>query len=295
MTICIASIGRKSLLATLDSLSKCKLQAEVTLNVVIADDSSTGVVQPLIDGHTAEWFFNVQVVRSASANIAIARNACLENAKGDYLAFIDDDETVDQYWIYSYVNLALALDADAFFGSVDAIYPEGAARWICDAKPFVKKVGVSGASVKEGSTCNAFVKKSKIDELKLRFRVELGRSGGEDTAFFSELRNGGGILVACDKAKVYEEVPIGRLNIAHLSRRYIRGGQTYANLYISNGNVIARALAYVISFFKVIFLSILVPLLYLVRKDVSLKYAFKFWLNLGKLRNLLNMSTLKLY
>ena len=47
----------------------------------------------LVDAVAAELPFELLYVHCPAANISIARNACLDNSSGDFLAFIDDDET----------------------------------------------------------------------------------------------------------------------------------------------------------------------------------------------------------
>lgn len=295
VTVCIASIGRVSLLSTLKSLVECNLPDQVMLDVVIADDSATGAIESMLNEQLVSFPYNLTIIPSASGNIAIARNTCLTNASGDYLAFIDDDETADKDWIAYFVNLAISTNADAIFGPVDAVYPINAPQWICDAKPFFKRVGMNGDIVKTGSTCNAFVKNSVINKFGLSFRPDLGKSGGEDTAFFAELSRHGALLIASENAMVYEEVSIERLNVNHLGRRYVRGGQTYANLFISSATVAKRLSSYVSAMVKILVLLPLIILSYPMKKGFALKCAFKFWLNIGKLRNLFNMPIISLY
>jgi succinoglycan biosynthesis protein ExoM len=295
ITVCIASIGRTSLLATLQSLEQCHLSADMTLDIVIADDSASGAVGILLSEPPTIWPFEIKIVSSAAGNISIARNLCLNNATGDYLAFIDDDETADKGWLMNFTILAKATNADAIFGPVNAIYPPSATKWICDAKPFVKVTGQNGDQVNTGSTCNAFVKHSIIKKLKLSFRPEFGRSGGEDTAFFAQLNQMGGILIASENAMVYEDVPLERLKLHHLRRRYIRGGHTYANLFIAPKNLSQRLILYANAAIKTIVLLLATLMIIPVRKDLALKYAFKLWLNIGKLRCLLNMQPIKMY
>jgi succinoglycan biosynthesis protein ExoM len=271
------------------------LQPGVIFCVVIADDSLDKQVEHLLTSQLKRWSFSIKIVMSGSRNIAIARNVSLLNAVGDYLAFIDDDETADEDWLFNYVTLARSSKADAIFGPVDALYPKESCQWICKAEPFMKRTGRSGDIVVTGSTCNAFVKKSVVDKFKLHFRPNLGQSGGEDTAFFYELSKHGATLIASDNAKVYELVPKERLTISHLSRRYIRGGQTYANIFFSSRNISFKIVIYSWALIKTIGLFFVISFFCLFRKDVALKYAFKLWLNFGKLRNLLNVLTFNLY
>lgn len=295
VTVCIASIGRQSVLTTLESLADCHLPEDTIVDVVIADDSASGSVELMLSNHPASWPFGIKIIPSAAANISIARNTCLCNASGDYLAFIDDDETADREWLASFIKLAKSTGADAIFGPVNAIYPPGAIKWICDAQPFVKITGQNGEKVSTGSTCNAFVKRSSIVDFKLSFQPELGKSGGEDTAFFAQLNQRGGMLIASEQALVYENVPIERLNIHYLRRRYLRSGQTYAMFFISTQAIVSRIFSYALTSVKIAVLLPIIILTALINRRLALKFAFKLWLNLGKIRCLFNMPVITLY
>ena len=295
ISVCIASIGRVSLIDTLTSIADCELPADITLEVVIADDSLEGSVRALLCDVKSTWKFQLGVYQSASKNIAIARNVCLSNATGDYLAFIDDDETADKMWLYNYLHIAEKTGADAIIGGTVAIYPADGLKWICEAKPFGGRVVTSGEKVNTGATGNAFVKRKTIEKLSLRFDPTLGQSGGEDTVFFAELHQMGGQLIATNEAKVFELIPLHRLTIKHLQSRYIRGGQTYARIFISSLTPTRKFRAYFLSVIKVIILFVAIPLVFVVRKDIALKLGFKLWLNFGRLRHMLELKLPKLY
>jgi succinoglycan biosynthesis protein ExoM len=61
----------------------------------------------------------------------------------------------------------------------------------------------------------------------LRFRPELGRSGGEDEDFFNRLRDAGGRIGFAPAALAYETIPSDRATLRWLMRRSFRTGQTY--------------------------------------------------------------------
>ncbi|HEY8036693.1 MAG TPA: glycosyltransferase [Methylobacter sp.] len=294
VTVCIASIGRPSLLIALHSIAACRVPADTTIDVVIADDSVNGAVGLMLAGET-DWPFAIRVVRSAAGNISVARNACLNAASGDYLAFIDDDEWADADWLINFIEHAEHSGADAIFGPIDAMFPEAAPNWICKAGPFVKRVGLHGSEVNTGSTCNALVRRESIERLGLRFREELGRSGGEDTDFFARLHASGAVLLASENAKLYEAVPMERLRIGHLYRRYMRGGQTYASIIIARSPFISRLQTYLMALIKIPAFLVFTAVCFPFRKDLALKCAFKVWLNIGKFRHALGLQMFRLY
>ncbi len=294
VTVCIASIGRPSLLIALRSIAACRVPADTTIDIVIADDSANGAVGLMLAGESG-WPFDIRVVTSAAGNISIARNACLYIADGDYLAFIDDDEWADADWLVNFIEHAEQSGADAIFGPIDAMFPATAPNWICKAGPFVKRVGLHGSEVNTGSTCNALVRRESIERLGLRFREELGRSGGEDTDFFARLHASGAVLLASENAKLYEAVPPERLRIGHLYRRYMRGGQTYASIIIARSPLASRIQTYLMALIKIPVFLVFTAACFPFRKDLALKCAFKFWLNTGKFRHALGLQMFRLY
>lgn len=294
VTVCIASIGRPSLLTTLHSIVNCRAPLGSIIDVVIADDSENGDVGVLL-GKENNWPLSVQVISTAARNISVARNACLTAAAGDYLAFIDDDMWADPDWLINFISQAEGSGADAIFGPILAVYPPDAPKWIQRASPFGNQLGAHGSQVITGATGNAFVRRECIERLSLRFREDFGRTGGEDTDFFSRLYAAGGMLIVSDSAKLFEPVSLERLRVSHLCRRYIRGGQTYANVIVTPAPYSVRIQTYLMALVKIIAFMPLIIITYPVRKDLALKCALKVWLNMGKLRHACGLPLFKMY
>ncbi|WP_432382735.1 glycosyltransferase family 2 protein [Duganella sp. P38] len=283
VTICIASIGRESLLQTLRSLQQNDLST-VNLDIIIADDSGKDAVVQLIAGE--KWSLSIQVVTAGGRNVALARNRCLEAARGDYLAFIDDDELAAPDWLANLVRLAEERGADAVFGPVDAIFPANTPEWMRRAGPFIKRPGARGAAVTTGSTCNALVRHDFVRKHGLHFREQFGRSGGEDTDFFARMSALGALMLASDDAFLSEHVPAERLRLADLRRRYTRGGQTYAGIMLEGRAAAARLRFYGSALVRLGVSALVVAGgMLLNRRDVAMRYGFKVWLNVGKLRH----------
>jgi succinoglycan biosynthesis protein ExoM len=167
----------------------------------------------------------------------VARNVCLEAAKGDFLAFVDDDETVTEGWLAHLLQTALESNADAVLGPVRAVYGPGTPGWMRSADSHSTfPVWVRG-EIRTGYTCNVLLNRRSPAVDGRRFDPSLGRSGGEDTDFFTRLHEAGGVIAYAPEAWVEEIVPESRARFSWLARRRFRMGQTHGRLLARNSTV----------------------------------------------------------
>ena len=294
ISVCIASIGRPSLLKTLDSLVKCW---QINLNqfeVIICDDSIDQKTTELIKDISC-WPFKITIVYTGSSNAGIARNACLKQCSHEFIAFIDDDEVASESWLSDYLLNAKNLSADALFGRVDAIYPENTPSWIRAAKPFFKCPGKEGKIITSGTTANVFMRRKPLVDSGVTFPQNTGKSGGEDTIFFANLASKGMRLMAAESSVTYEIVPLDRLSVKSLFKRYMRGGQTYALIYICSKSIYKKLFLFFYTLVKVLTYLFLFSIFFLVIKSNSLKFLLRGAGNLGKLSVLLGSPLLRIY
>lgn len=293
ISVCIASIGRPSLLETIKGVRACARPAGFDLEIVVADDSTSGKAMALMA--TLEDSSGLHLVNSAAQNISTARNTCMTHSTGKYLVFIDDDEVPGHTWLMNLVQLAERSGADAVQGSVVGIYPNNAPAWSKAVRPFDKAYGLAGARIQVGSTCNLLFRRSALIARSLQFSTVFGKSGGEDTDFCYRLTASGGVIVCSPTAVVYENVPLERLDRRHLIRRYARGGHTYANVVLSHqgqwrqvaefGKALALTAAY----------SLLAAVSSLALPAAAMRYTLKLSGHLGKLFFFLGLPAWNLY
>lgn len=299
VSVCIASIGRPSLLLTIVGARACTLPAGFALEIIVADDSADRAATVLVA--RLENRVGLHVVASAAQNIAVARNACLAQARGEYLVFIDDDEVPDRAWLERLIEQAGRRDnentgdVDAVQGSVVGIYPNDAPAWAKTLRPFDKTVGESGERLQVGSTCNLLVRRSTVERLGLRFDPAFGQSGGEDTDFCYRLTAAGGVIVCSPEAVVYENVPLARLNFRHLVRRYGRGGHTYASVVLARKSMWRRGLELGKAVVMAAVFSVLATALSRTRPAASMRYSLRVSGNIGKLLFFLGLPAWNLY
>jgi succinoglycan biosynthesis protein ExoM len=89
---------------------------------------------------------------------------------------------------------------------------------------------VSDGRIRTGYSGNTLLRLSSPVVAGRRFALDLGRSGGEDTDYFTRLHRDGGRIAYAPGAAVREPVPASRASIAWLAKRRFRSGQTHGRL-----------------------------------------------------------------
>ena len=228
--ICVCTFRRPSLANTLHSLGKQILPEGATLRIIVADNDETPSAQDLVTRFAEGLPFPVHYVHAPSRNISLARNACLDAATSEFLAFIDDDEIAPPNWIAELYALLLRGPYDAVFGPAMAEYPAAAPDWIKQTDYHSNVPTRRNGTVQTGHTCNALICTSAPSFAGQRFLLERGRTGGEDTEFFFRAWRAGGQFAIAEDAKVYEPVDPSRLAFRWIAKRKFRSGITYGRL-----------------------------------------------------------------
>lgn len=243
----VCTFRRPALEKTLLSLATMEVPAEVVLRIIIADNDVEPSAEPLTERMRRLLPFDVSYVHCPAGNISIARNACLDEASGDFLAFIDDDETASEYWISNLLATARATGADAVLGPVTARYGEQAPNWMRRGDfHSTRPVWVSG-EIRTGYTCNVLLRLASPALAGRRFNLALGRSGGEDTEYFTQMSRVGGKIAFSPDALVLEPVPPQRARLSWLAARRYRMGQTHGRLLAEGASATARPLKIVLA------------------------------------------------
>jgi succinoglycan biosynthesis protein ExoM len=294
LTIGIASLGRPCLSRTLASLCAIEVPPFLSIDIVVADDDKGGQATERVAGGTP-WGLPVRALPVAAGNISIARNACLDAAHGDWLAFVDDDEWVDSDWLIRLFAAQKDFGADVVVGPVFPEYPPGTPDWLVEANPAFVDWGGRGKRLDTGRSGNVLIRRSVIGDN--RFDPRLGKTGGEDTDFFNRLHRAGAVIVAADDACAYEEVPVARLEPTYIRRRAMRSGQSYAQFRLGEqaGRPLAKALFYLDAAAKSLAAFAMSVALRPVRRDRSFKLEQRGWMNLGKVRQITGRDLPSMY
>src|SRR5271155_1594923 len=90
---------RESLRTALGSLAQLRAPADSPWELIVVDNNSSDGTPEVVKSFGAGSSFCVQYVFETNQGQSHARNAGINAARGDIVAFTDDDVTVDSGWL----------------------------------------------------------------------------------------------------------------------------------------------------------------------------------------------------
>jgi hypothetical protein len=151
----------------------------------------------------------------------------VENTAGDFVAFIDDDEFPDRYWLLTLFKACKEYDADGVLGPVRPHFDAGAPKWVVRGKFYTRPTYPTGFVLdwRRTRTGNLLLRKSLFPAGEQAFRPEF--RSGEDQDFFRRMIDKGHKFVWCDEAGVSEAVPPVRWKRTVILRKMLLIGACY--------------------------------------------------------------------
>ena len=223
------------LLRALASLAEQEAPDGLALEILCVDNNSaprTALPEPLAS--------RVRVIHEPVAGLSRARNAAVAHARGDAIAFLDDDAVAQPGWAAALARAFETTGAWCVGGRVLPEWPGEEPLWLDEGLRYLL-----GLLDLEGDTrplrgpvlpcgANMAVRRFAFDRVGL-FRESLGRkpgsllSGEEIDLFRRAIRAGGTVAYAPD-AVAHHIVPLSRLSPEFLRRRAWWEGNTLARL-----------------------------------------------------------------
>ncbi len=227
ISVCVCTFRRPVLLARLlEALAAQETDPTFDFNVVVvdndADRSSATAVQDLaIRAH-----FPLTYDCEPERNISLTRNRAIRNATGNLIAFIDDDECPGRDWLRQLHQTLRRHGADGVLAPVLPDFPPEAPKWLKKGRVFQRRRHATGTRItaEDARTGNVLLARSLFVEGQLWFDPAFGRTGGEDSDFFSRQFKDGRVFVWCDEAVALETVPPERWTDSFHLKRLWRAG-----------------------------------------------------------------------
>jgi succinoglycan biosynthesis protein ExoM len=229
ISVCVCTYKRAALLPDLiRAIEAQRTDGEFTHEVVVADNDAARSAEAIVRHLAQTASIPISYCVEPQTNIALARNAALARAIGDFVAFIDDDEVPVSDWLEQLFRTQAAHSADAVLGPVLSRFEQEPPVWVRKGGFFERPRHPTGYRIKwpEARTGNVLLVRKSIERLSPPFRSQFG-SGGEDVDFFRRLAEQGGVLVWSNEAVAHELVPAYRCTRRFLAGRALLRGSNF--------------------------------------------------------------------
>ncbi|MFT2752259.1 glycosyltransferase [Clavibacter sp. Sh2088] len=200
-----------------------------SVRIVVVDNDPAGGAGAAVEDAAADSPAPIAYVHEPTPGISAARNRALDAAGADdLLVFLDDDERPDPGWLAALVRARQATGSAGVAGPVRSEYEVEPDAWVRAGGFFTRRRPATGARLEVAATNNLLLDLRAVRAAGLRFDVDLGTQGGEDTLFTRQLVASGGLLTWCAEAGVVDVVPRTRTTRRWVVLRAFSSGNSWS-------------------------------------------------------------------
>lgn len=221
--------------------------------IVVIDNDAVPSARSAVDELISDGFpQRLRYVHESTPGLAAARNRALDEADGDVLVFIDDDETAEPGWPGGLIDVMAGTGAALVGGPVRTTFTETPPSWIARGGFFDRAEPANGSLqtwLRSGNLAIDLAQIGRVGPDGLRFDDCFGRSGGEDVHFTRSAAREGLELRWSSTAIVTEAVGPERTRLRWLTNRERRSTATWVRVellhngsFSTKGLVVARAM-----------------------------------------------------
>jgi succinoglycan biosynthesis protein ExoM len=174
----------------------------------------------------AGYPFLIHTVCASEPGISAARNAACQRAlelSPDQVAFLDDDEWPESQWLMELMRVQKQCKADVVGGPTRPVFPAGT-DFATQQNPYYG----ADLALPDATPCqlqaggNFLICASALRAMAPGFfHPAFAHSGGEDLAFFTQIRQRGYTMAWAARAIVHEPVPQSRLQEGWIRQRIV--------------------------------------------------------------------------
>jgi glycosyltransferase involved in cell wall biosynthesis len=231
LSVIVCTYNRSKALAEfLTSLHACAVPADIEWEILIVDNNSKDDTRAVVESFAKKFDGRLQYIFEERQGQSIAANTGIERARGEILAFTDDDLTLHVDWVAQIYKASQEFDCAGIGGRIVPVWTCKQPAWIDLDGPF-RHEGFGGivrfeqGDVPKQLTITAtganMAFKKTVFEKYGGFRTDLMRLkdllGGQDTELCRRLMNAGERMFYAPQAIVYHPVEESRT-----TRKYCR-------------------------------------------------------------------------
>ena len=286
----------------LDFLKKCidsilkQISTNNDIEIVVIDNNCNDGTKEYINSLNSTY---INYFLETKQGLSHARNKGIEVSKGDFLAFVDDDATIDEKWLKSLLYHLKTQNINHIYGG--PIFPNfevKCPKWIDDGY-FIRKFKSSDGyldklTAQDGfSGGNMCIPKNIFDKVGV-FNTDLGMQGkemglGEESELFFRIHN---------KIKEVKLYNVNDMSITHfeakfkLEKKYLKDRISLSSLQFTNRllaekNLKSKIMIYGKIVKQIIELKCNIILSLFITKR-KFRYLKNYWVILGILKSLSN-------
>ena len=115
VTVCVCTFRRPQLLQRgLMALQRMDTKGEFTFSIVVADNDSNQSARTVVEECAKTATIDIAYCVETQQNIALARNQAIRRGRGEFVAFIDDDEWPSEQWLSLMLKTCETCHADGY-------------------------------------------------------------------------------------------------------------------------------------------------------------------------------------
>lgn len=244
-SVIICTWNRKATLASaLRSLEQMRVPPEVQWEVLIVDNNSKDGTAEMCAEFIRTTKLSCRYIFEGRQGKSFALNSGVRNARGEFLAFTDDDVTVHEDWLAQVLEAFARFECAGVAGRIDPVWKVARPSWFITEGPHRLMAAIVMYNL--GDRPHPVTVPPFGANLALRrsvfakygdFRTDLGPTAGseirgEDTEFCRRLMSAGDHIYYSPQAIVYHPVEPERTTKAFFQKWYFDYGRS---LVIKNG------------------------------------------------------------
>ena len=227
IAVCICTYKRPDYLKRLfRELAGQETGGLFTYSIVVSDNDQSESARAVVSDFAASSPVQIKYCVEPRQNIALARNKAIENAGGDFIACIDDDEFPRQDWLLNLFKTCTQYGVAGVLGPVERYFDDKPPGWILKGDFYQRPTHNTGFVIPwhGARTSNLLLNSQLFADGEPPFRPEF--RAGEDQDFFRRTIEKGHVFVWCNEAVVFEVVPPFRWRRTVMLKRALLRGAT---------------------------------------------------------------------
>ena len=245
-------------------------------SILVADNDPLQSARAVVDDFRVGSSISTLHCVQPEQSIPLTRNKAVQNAAGDDIAFIDDDEFPTPTRLVTLFRACVRYGVDGVLGPVKPHYEVQPPKWVVRGRFHERPTYPTGFVIdwRKGRTGNVLLATRVFVSGEDPFRPEFVT--GDDQDFFRRMIDRGYVFVWCDEAVVFESIPRVRWKRSFMLKRALLRGKVSLRHPSTGGWDILKSLIAIPAY------SLALPFLLIGGQHMFMKYLVKLFDHSGR-------------